>query len=93
MNIFGAIDTVLNLLPFVQQIISGVETFLGSGNGSTKKSVAVSATIAGLEVYAKAKNITLPATFESDISTAIDANVKVMNDLNLLLPHTTVATA
>jgi len=86
MNILGIIGAVTNVLPFVETIITSVESLFGGGNGASKLQAATSATIATLQAYATAAGTSLPATIEADIATAISANVKVMNDLGLLLP-------
>ena len=86
MNLFSVIGKVTGVLPLISTIITGVETLFGGGNGQTKLQAATSSTIAILQAYATASGTTLPATIESDIQAAINANVKVMNDLGLLLP-------
>lgn len=91
MGILTAFTSVVEVLPFVQQIITAAESMFGSGNGTSKQEVTVSATVAGLETYAKLKGITLPSTFQSDIAAAINANVLIMNELGLLLPHSKAA--
>ena len=86
MNILGIIAGATGILPLIQTIISGVESLFGGGNGPTKLEAATNATIAALQAYLQLTGKTVPAGIESDIKDAINANVKVMNDLGLLLP-------
>jgi hypothetical protein len=86
-NILSVIESVTGVLPLIQTIITGVESLFGSGNGPQKLTAATGAAIAALQTYAALSGKTLPATLQADIQTAISANVKVMNDLGLLLPQ------
>lgn len=86
MNILNLIGTVTGILPLVQTIITGVEALFGGGSGPSKLAAATSAANAALETYAAAAGKTLPASTQQDLQDAINANVKIMNDLGLLLP-------
>lgn len=92
-NILSILGTVTGVLPLLQTVITGVEGLFGSGNGAAKLAAASSATLAALQAYATAAGKTLPASVEADIQAAINANVKVMNDLGLLLPQSVPAPA
>lgn len=87
MNALSIIGAVTGVLPLIQTIITGVESLFGSGNGPSKLVAATSASIAALEAYAGLTGKQLPASIQDDIQAAINANVKVMNDLGILLPH------
>lgn len=92
-NFLSIVEAVTGVLPFVQTIIVGVESLFGSGNGASKETAAIGAGLAALQAYAAATGKTLPDSMQADMQTAIQANVKVMNDLGLLLPHTAGAAA
>lgn len=87
-SILSIIGAVTGVLPFIQTVITGIEGLFGSGNGPQKLEGAVSASLAALQAYAAATGKTLPASIQDDIQAAVNANVKIMNDMGLLMEHT-----
>lgn len=87
------LSTLAGVLPFVGSIVQGIEALFGQGNGSQKKSAAISAVQAGLGAYgavtgADVSNSSLP----TDLGALIDAAVAVYNDLGIFT-HSAVTTS
>lgn len=93
MSLASIIGDVVGSLPLIEQIINGVETVFGHGNGPAKLNAATSAALSALQIYAETTGKTLPATFQADLQAAISAVVQVKNDLGELLPHAASAAA
>jgi hypothetical protein len=93
MNISGILGAITGAVPLIETIVDGVESLFGSGNGQSKLDAATNAALAALGIYAQTTGKTLPAGFQADLQAAINAIVKVKNDLGLLLPHSTPAPA
>lgn len=87
-NLLSILGDITGVLPLVQTLIGGVEALFGSGNGPAKLTAVTTAALSAMQIFAEATGKTLPAAFQADLQAAIHANVQVMNDLGLLLPHT-----
>lgn len=91
MNLGNIFSVVTGVVPLIEAVVNGVEALFGSGHGADKLQSATEASLAAIGIYAQVEGKTLPASFQADLQAAINAVVKVKNDLGLLLPHSTPA--
>lgn len=87
MSITSILGDLTGVVPLIETVVNGIEGLFGSGNGASKLDAATSAALAALGIYAQITGKTLPDGFQADLQAAINAIVKVKNDLGLLLPH------
>lgn len=93
MSFASVLGNVVGVLPLIESVVSGIEGLFGPGNGAQKLDAATSAALSALGIYASTTGKTLPASFQADLQAAINAVVKVKNDLGELLPHAAPAAA